>query len=139
MKVFFDNCTAPVFAHTLDGFIRHQGHSAHHISEIEDLPRGRDSADLEWIDFLKQSNNVWIFVTGDHRVVKNPGERAALRKSGLHGFALAPAYQKTPFNQVAAMLVWRWPEILQVTELLSPPTMYEIRIGMGTKMRQMPL
>ena len=139
MKVFFDNCTSIVFAQTLDGFIRHQGHSAHHVSEIEDLPNGRHSADVEWIDFLRRSNDVWIFVTGDHRVLKNQAERAALRKSGLHGFALAPAYQKTPFNQVASMLVWRWPEIVQVTELLSPPTMYEIPIKAGTKMRQMPL
>lgn len=139
MKVFFDNCTPPVFAETLTAFILHEGHSAHHISSISGLPRGRGSTDLEWIEFLKQSPEVWIFVTGDGRLMKNRAERAALRGAGLHGFVLAPAYQTTPFNQVAAVLVWRWPEFVKVTDLLSPPTMHEVPIRLGTKLRTLPL
>lgn len=138
MKVFFDNCTAPVFAETLNAFIQRSGHFAQHISSIADLPNGRKSRDVEWINFLRNSVDVWIFITGDGRVTKNPAERAALRSAGLHGFVLAPAYQTTPFNKVAAALLWRWPEIVKVTELLSAPTMHEIPIKTGTKLRQMP-
>lgn len=139
MKVFFDNCLAPVFAQTLNAFIEPGGHSAHHISAIADLPNGRKSKDAEWIDFLRQSKEVWIFITGDGRVMKNPAERAALRTAGLHGFVLTPAYQKTPFHQVAALLVWRWPELVNVTSLLAAPTMHEIPIKLGTKLRPLPL
>ena len=78
MKVFFDNCLAPVFAETLNAFIQREGHSAYHISAIAELPNGRKSKDVEWIDFLRQSRDVWIFITGDGRVMKNPAERAAL-------------------------------------------------------------
>jgi hypothetical protein len=138
VKIFFDNCTAPVFAETLNAFLRRDGHSAHHIGSIRDLPNGRSSKDIEWIDFLRRSPDVWIFVTGDGRVTKNPAERAALRGAGLHGFVLAPAYQTTPFNQVAATLIWKWPELLKITDLLSPPTMHEIPIRTGTKLRQLP-
>jgi len=139
VKVFFDNCLAPVFAETLNAYVRRDGHSAHHISAIAELPNGRKSKDVEWIDFLRQSRDVWIFITGDGRVMKNPAERAALRTAGLHGFVLAPAYQKTAFNQVAALIIWRWPELLKTTELFSPPSMYEIPVKIGTKLRQLPL
>lgn len=139
MKVFFDNCTTPVFAETLNAFLQHEGHSAHHIKSVASLPNGRASKDIEWIEFLRSSSEVWIFVTGDGRVMKNAAERAALRGAGLHGFVLAPAYQKTPINQVAAMLIWKWPELLKVTDLLSAPTMHEIPIKLATKLRQLPL
>ncbi|WP_414138852.1 hypothetical protein [Rhizobium sp. BR 249] len=80
-----------------------------------------------------------MFVSGDGRVLKNPAERAALRSAGLHGFILAPAYQKTPMNQVASVLVWRWPEILQITRLLAPPSMHEVPINKGTRLRALPM
>jgi hypothetical protein len=70
--------------------------------------------------------------------VKNPAERAALRSAGLHGFILASGYQKTPLNQIASLLLWKWPELLKITDLLGAPTMHEIAIQRGTKLRQLP-
>lgn len=139
MKVFFDNCLPAFYAETLNAFIRREGHSAHHITAIAELPNGRHSKDVEWINFLRQSRDVWIFITGDGRVMKNPAERAALRAAGLHGFILTPAYQKTPFNQAAALLIWRWPELVKITDLLSAPTMHEVPVKMGSKLRSIPL
>jgi PIN like domain len=55
VKVFFDNCTSPVLATTVDGFIRSAGHSANHI---KDLPCGRDATDLEWIEMLARERRV---------------------------------------------------------------------------------
>jgi hypothetical protein len=139
VRVFFDNCTAPVFADTLHAFIKVGGHSAHHIGSVPGLPDGRATKDVDWIEFLRRSSDQWIFITGDGRVQRNRAERTALRNAGLHGFVLAPAYQKTPLNQVAAVLIWKWPELVKVTELLSPPTMHEIPIRIGSKLRQLPL
>nr|WP_206078745.1 hypothetical protein [Mesorhizobium camelthorni] len=133
----FDNCTAPVWASTLHGFISLSGHAASHIKDVKGLPKGRHSADIDWINHLRKSPEGWIFISGDGRILKNAAERAALRSAGLHGFILAPAYQKTPMHQVAATLVWKWPEILQVTELLAAPSMHEIPIGKNTKLRQL--
>jgi hypothetical protein len=139
VNVFFDNCTAPVLASTLHGFITHEGHAAFHIKDIKGLPKGRHTADIDWINFLRNDLKIWMFISGDGRILKNPAERAALRSAGLHGFVLAPAYQRTPLNQVAGTLIWRWPELLQVTELLTAPSMNEIPIGKNTKLRQLPL
>jgi len=52
---------------------------------------------------------------------------------------LAPAYQKTPFHQVASTIVWKWPEIEAVTKLVAAPSMHEIPIGRGSKLRSLPL
>jgi hypothetical protein len=139
VNVFFDNCTAPVFASTLDGFITGSGHRAFHIKDVAGLPDGRDSSDLAWIDHLRRDAAVWIFITGDGRILKNPPIRRALRSAGLHGFVLAPAYQKTQLHQVAATLVWKWPEIELVTGALQPPSLHQVPIGKNTKLSQLPL
>lgn len=139
MNVFFDNCTSPVFATTLHGFIQHQGHAATHIRDVDGLPNGRHSTDLEWIELLRKSNDQWLFISGDGRVLRNSAERAALRSAGLHGFILAPAYQKAPLNQVASILIWRWPEMLQITNLLQSPSMHEVPINKNVKLRPLPI
>jgi hypothetical protein len=139
VNVFFDSCTPRVLATTLDGFIRDSGHRAFHIIDMPGLPKGRHSTDLEWIRYLQADREDWIFVTGDQRVLRNPPERAALRSAGLHGFVLAPAYQKTPQNQVAATIVWKWPEIEAIPRYIAPPSIHEIPIGRGSRLRQLPL
>ena len=136
MKVFFDNCTSPVLANTLDGFIRHEGHSAHHIA---DLPCGRDATDIAWISMLAEDDAVWIVVTGDDRIRKNKAERAAYRFAGLRGFVLNRAYQKTPVHQQASFLIWRWPEMLQLMAIVGGPALYELPMHRRSKLRQLPL
>jgi hypothetical protein len=138
VNVFFDNCTSPVLASTLHGFISNFGHTAVHIKNVQGLSKGRHSTDLEWIQHL-QGQGDWIFVTGDGRVLKSRPERDALRSAGLHGFVLAPAYQRTPIYQMAATLVWKWPEIEAVTGLVAAPSMHQIPIGRSSKLRPLPL
>jgi PIN like domain len=137
VNVLFDNCTAPRLAATLDGYITADGHRAFHIKDLPGLPKGRNSSDIEWIELLRRDNRNWIFISGDGRILKNSAERAALRSAGLHGFILSPAYQKTMLHQVAATIVWKWPEIEGVANLLAPPSMHEIPIGRIQKIRQL--
>jgi len=139
VNVFFDNCTAPLLATTLHGFISHSGHSATHIKDVSGLPTGRHSSDLEWISHLHADPGDWIFVTGDGRVLKNSATRRALLSARLHGFVLAPAYQRTPLHQLASTIVWKWPEFEAVTQLLAAPSMHEVPVGRGSKMRALPL
>lgn len=139
MKVLFDNCIAPRAASALNGFISADGHQAFHLKDTPGLPNGRNSTDLEWIQFLRNSNEVWIFISGDGRILKNAAEKAALRSAGLHGFILSKAYQKTPLNQVVGTLIWKWPEIEKITQLLAPPSMHEIPIGRIDRLKQLSL
>ena len=134
MNVFFDNNTAPVLASTLNGFISHQGHNAFHIRDVPGLPNGRHSTDIEWIEHLRNSPENWIFISYDVRIRKNKAECAALRSAGLHGFLLAPKLQKSPPNQVAAALLLRWPEILEVVGRVSAPAIFGIPVNRGSKL-----
>ena len=123
MKVFFDNCTSPVLATTLDGFIQNQGDRAYHI---KDLPCGRHADDVDWIEMLAREPNIWMIVTGDDRIRKNKAARSAYRAAGLSGFALARAYQKTPMHKVASFILWRWPEMQQLFGLVGGAALYEL-------------
>jgi hypothetical protein len=127
VKVFFDNCTAPRLAAVLAGFIGPDGHSAFHI---RDLPCGPHASDQEWIAMLAADPARWIVITGDGRIRKSRPEREAYRAAGLCGFVLAPSYQKTPLFQQAASLLWRWPEIENLVNLVTPPALFELPMGL---------
>jgi len=126
-------------ATTLDGYIRHEGHSAYHIKDVADLPNGRHSPDEQWLRLMKSSPEVWMIVTGDGRILRNAALRAAIRAAKLHGIVLAPAYQKTQLHQVASVLIWKWPELLQVSEMIAPPNVHELSMNCATKLKSLPL
>jgi hypothetical protein len=129
--VFFDNCTGPWLAGTLDGFIAHLGHRAFHIHNVPGLPNGRHSSDIQWIEHLRRGKD-WIFVSADLRLLKNKPERAALRAAGLYGFILAAGYQKMPDNQVASNLIWKWPEIENAFNAVGP-SIFELPVSRSAK------
>jgi hypothetical protein len=114
MKVFFDNCTSPVMARTLHGFISRDRHEAVHV---RDLPLTHPT-DVQWIDYLAAERGDWIVITGDGRIRRNRAEWAAFRQAGLKGVVLAPAYQKTPLHKQCAVLLYQWPDLV---EMMAPP------------------
>lgn len=136
MRVFFDNCTSSVLSDTLNGYLQHLGHSAIHI---RDAPCGRSAPDIEWIRMLGAAKEAWIVVTGDGRIRRNKAERAAYQQASLRGFVLAPAYQKTPMNEVAAILVWRWPEMENLVGRLAGAALFELPINRTAKFKILPL
>lgn len=136
MRVFFDNCTTPVLAETLNGYLHHRDESASHI---RDLPCGRHAADLEWMVYLAGTGDDWLVITGDKRIQKNKAERAAFRQAGLKGLVLAAGYQTTPINQQASLLIWRWPDIDGLLKNLRPPFLFEIPMHRQAGFRQLPI
>jgi hypothetical protein len=53
-------------------------------------------------------------------------------KAGLKAFVLAPVYQKTPINQSASVLFWRWPQMKTFIEQAAPGSMFELSINRRT-------
>lgn len=137
MRVFFDNCTPPWLALTLNGFISRQQHRAFHIKDVQDLPNGRHTPDLVWIEFLRAGKD-WIFVTSDGRLLRNKAELTALRRSGLYGFVLAPGFQSQPDHHLASSLIWRWPEIENALGAVGAG-IFEIPVNRSSKLRPMGL
>jgi hypothetical protein len=129
LKVFFDNCTSPVLAGTLNALIQRDGDEARHVRFMADYGFAHDTKDVDWITELGTDNAEWIVITGDGRIRKNLAERTAWIKAGLKGFVLAPAYQKTPLHQCASVLLWRWPEMKTFIASAAPGSMFELPIN----------
>jgi hypothetical protein len=132
LKVFFDNCTTPVFAGVLDALIKPAGHEARHVRFMSEYGFAHNTPDVEWIARLGSDSAVWIVVTGDQRIRKNKAERAAWIRAGLKAFVLAPAYQDMPINQCASVLLWRWPEMEKFISLAAQGSMFELSINRKT-------
>jgi hypothetical protein len=132
LKVFFDNCTSPVFAGSLNALIQPNGHEARHVRFMPEYGLAHDTADVDWITRLSTDPADWIVVTGDQRIRKNIAERAAWIRAGLKAFVLAPGYQKMPVNQCASVLLWRWPEMEKFISLAAPGSMFEMSINRRT-------
>ncbi len=135
MNVLFDNCTSPVMARTLNGFVSNYGHEASHI---RDLPLANPT-DLEWIEYLRLDHRDWLVITGDDRIRRNKAERLAFRNSNLRGVVLAPAYQKTPLHRNCAVVVYQWPVLLETVKRFEPPILFEMSINFNGKLKQLSL
>lgn len=139
MNVLFDNCTSPVLASTLDGYIRHFSHRAYHLSDNHSLGVDRHCKDEDWINAIRSDNRRWAIVTGDDRIRKIAILRAALRQAEIQGFVLAPAYQKSPLHKNASVLVWKWPEMEQQLSLVQGPALFELSINYRPGFKSLPI
>jgi len=135
MKVFFDNCTSPVMARTLHGFISGDGHEAVHIRDLPSNIR----TDIQWIEYLAPDRHQWIVVTGDDHIRRNKAERAAFSQARLKGIVLAAAYQKTPMHRCCAVIVHQWPSLLDTMSRFDPPVLFEMSINFSGKFKQLSL
>lgn len=135
MNVLFDNCTSPVMASTLNGFIESSGHKAIHIRQ---LPL-TNPTDIQWIEYLADSPEQWLVVTGDQRIRKNKAEAQAFRRAHLRGVVLASAYQKTPMHRCCAVIVHQWPTHYDTVQKFDPPFMLEMSINFAGKFKQLPV
>lgn len=88
---------------------------------------------------LRDDPAVWIVVTGDMRITRNPAERAAYRAARLFGVVLSAGLLRLRVNEQAAMLLWRWPAVLDLFRLVEGPALYELPASRGPKIRPLPL
>ena len=134
MRVFFDNCTSPIYAGVVQALVHSSGGSARHIRFMPEFGFTGATPDLEWITALGQDRpSNWIVMTGDDRIRKNRFERLAWKGSGLKGFVLARAFQKMPVHQTASIIVWRWPEMERLIGSVAPGSLFELPIGRSAK------
>ena len=133
MRVFFDNCTSPVLAETLNGFIKHRGHDAVHLRDHFSPA----TPDIEWIKALALVKVEVVVITGDTRIHRNKPERVAFRSAGLRGFVLNRGYHKMPQHITASVLVRRWPDIEDMVSRVEAPFLYELPIK--GKLKLLPL
>jgi hypothetical protein len=105
---------------------------------MSDYGFNHETDDEAWIKRLGEDKPAdWIVVTGDKRITKNRAERAAWVRAGLKGFVLAPAFQKTPMHQQAALLLWRWPGMEAIILAAAARSLFELPISRNGKFRSL--
>jgi hypothetical protein len=81
------------------------------------------------IDF--QSDGRWRKTFG---AIASSQSLRAFRRADLKGFLLNPGYQKFSVHQQASALLWRWPELIDVIERFSPPTLIGVPQSKSAKL-----
>jgi hypothetical protein len=118
-----------VLAEVLNAYIRSDGGAARHIREMAEYGFRHDTADISWIERLNLDRPAdWIIITSDARISRNKANRTAWLRAGLKGFVLAAGFQKTPMNQVASTLLWRWPEMEAFIKSAAPRSLFELPV-----------
>jgi hypothetical protein len=119
---------------TLRGYLEGRNRVVH----ARDLKLDRVT-DIDWINFLRDSGEEWIVVTGYTRIRKNRAEREAFRRARLRGIVLAPAFQKTEMGRCCGMLVARWDDLMVFTSAIEPPYLVEVALNLSSRYKVLPL
>ncbi len=120
MKFFFDNNLSPYLAKALDALCAPEGIAVEHLRQK--FPE--DISDVEWIERLAKEGE-WSVITQD-RLIRNPLEREAFRRSGLTVFVLTKAWANHRNWEKAAQLVRWWPRIMEQAGLVEGGAAFEV-------------
>jgi hypothetical protein len=138
VKVLIDHNISPHIAHALAAMAGPDGHTVRAKSEMFDV--ARSVPDTQWLSALGGEGG-WAFISDDHRIYRNPHERAAMLQARAVGFFLEPAWRKpnvSDYERAARLILW-WPRLVQQCEQVAPPAAYRVPIGPGSRLRPIPL
>lgn len=136
MNFFFDNNLSPALAKTIDAYLSYTEQRAIHIRDINEFGMTvvSNSKDTEWIEALGKDNRNWIVFTQDRNIRKVKIEKLAFQKARLKGFLLSQSFQKLPMNKQASILLWRWPELIDLMSKFNPPVLIEVPASKSAKL-----
>lgn len=108
IQVLFDHNMPPMMARCLHEAIKPDGHTALALRDKFD----KRIDDIDFYTALGQEPN-WITISKDTHNAKRKPEKAAILRSGVLAFYLAPAIQRKPAIQQIALILWHWEKIVQ--------------------------
>jgi PIN like domain len=92
VKVLIDHNISYRIAHALAILAEPNGHQVFAKSDLFDT--NISVPDVEWLTTLGEEGDRWAFISDDHRIYKNPQERAAMVSARIIGFFLQRAWRK---------------------------------------------
>ena len=120
MRFFFDNNLSKRLARAIGELSATEGVDVVHLTEK--FPD--DTPDVDWIDTLAAEED-WVVISQE-RLIKNPLEKEALRRSGLTAFILVKGWSKYQHWDKAAQMVRWWPRIMEMAELVEGGAVFEV-------------
>jgi PIN like domain len=107
VKVLFDHNMPPVIARALHILISPQGHEAYALRDKFD----KRIEDIDYFTALGKDDG-WVVISKDVANAKRAPERAAILRSGVLAFYLAPSVQRIRVTEQAATILWQWEKIV---------------------------
>lgn len=124
MRFFLDRNLSPRYARMLDAFDA-LNEVRHHNDYFQPM-----TTDVEWIGQLsKKSEDLWIVVSGDTRILQRENEVHALRTANLTFFSLAKAWSNISYEEKGWKLVKVWPLIARDAQAIRRPTVFEVPVS----------
>jgi len=107
VKVLFDHNMPPSLAKALDALVCVDGHEAYALREKFSTA----ISDIDLFTALGRERD-WVVISKDVANASRKPERLAILNSGVIGFYLAPAVQKSKITEQAATIIWHWDRIV---------------------------
>jgi len=120
VKFFFDNNISIRLARAIGALCEADDVLVQHLKEkfLEDI------SDIDFINALAKEGD-WVIISQD-RLIKNPLEKEALRRSGLTAFILRKNWGNHEHWIKAAQLVRWWPIITSIAQHLTGGAVFEV-------------
>lgn len=138
MKLLVDHNISPHIAHALAAMAEPEGHEVK--AKSERFGTSVPVPDIEWLGVLGREGG-WAFVSDDHRIYRNPPERAAMLDARVIGFFLEPAWGKrnvTEYERAARLILWL-PRLAQQCDAVAPPAAYRLPFRHAGRFQPIPL
>jgi hypothetical protein len=138
VRLLVDHDISPYIARALAAIAEPDGHEVKAKSELFDT--SVSVPDTEWLGVLRRGGG-WAFVSDDHRLYRNPQERAAMLAARVIGFFLEPAWRKrnvTEYERAARLILWL-PRLAQQCESVEPPAAYRLPFRPTSRLRPIAL
>ncbi|MCR9219229.1 MAG: hypothetical protein NXI21_03285 [Alphaproteobacteria bacterium] len=130
MKLFLDNNISPSIARAMEIVVANDGHTARALRDR--FPP--NISNVDWIGKLAKEGG-WVVLSDDHRIYRNPAERAAWRQSGLIGFFLASGWRKMSVREKTGRLLLVFPNLVNAASFLHSGSIAELPIGLHSKIK----
>jgi PIN like domain len=138
VKVLIDHNISYRIAHALSPLAAPDGHEVFAKSDLFDT-KGRIQ-DVEWLEALGKEDG-WAFISDDHRIYRNPQERAAMVSARIIGFFLHSAWRNprtSEFERAARLIRW-WPKLMNQCDIVSPPAAFGVPLRPTSRLESLPL
>lgn len=105
MRLLVDHNISPYIARALAAMAEADGHEV--MAKRDKFDTTGSVLDTEWLSVLGQEGG-WAFLSDDHRIYRNPQERAAMLGAPVIGFFMEPAWRKrnvTEYERAARLIL----------------------------------
>ena len=127
VKVLFDNNMPAKIARAVHEIISSDGHESIAL-------RDKFSPSISDVDFftaLGKDDN-WVVISKDVANAKRAPERAAILRSGVLAFYLAPSVQRLKITEQTATILWQW-EKMAALRATARNGLFQIPINKASK------